>query len=122
MSLYANQLKCGSECVEMNQIVQDHLRTIDGRIQENVGTYNLRHELPNIFPGVPLNRKVAQIRFYHDILQSLENRGFIVTIDIKSANTTFLQVRWMSDDEKDRIEAMTSFIRDHKEAPEIPKK
>jgi hypothetical protein len=113
MSLTAKELsKSGARSGEIDTTIREQLRMIDEKLQRadrawgrNVVPVNLSLT----FGLVGLGKKESQRIVYAEIIKSLKERGFEVSILIEKTQTV-LYVAWVPDLNQEEIDAMNKII------------
>ena len=113
--LHASSLKSNEsqkKCIKI--LVKDLLSNIDSELKETHkdSKQHLETKLPITFTVPNMNNADAQRIIYSSIIESLEKRGFIVEIEIKSTST-ILYIRWLNDDEHKEIEIQNLILVKH---------
>lgn len=116
MSLKASSLK-HNEAQKRNvrAEVKNILANIDNEIRtahEQGKNYEVSISVPITFSIPHMQNKDAQRMIYYEIIKSLEEREFIVEIELKKDSTLFY-VTWLSSDEKTEIELQNTIIAKH---------
>jgi aspartyl/asparaginyl-tRNA synthetase len=113
--LQASSLKSNeSQKKYIKSVIKDLLNTIDSELKESHkdSKQNLETKLPITFTIPNMNNADAQRIVYSSIIESLEKRGFIVEIEIKSTSTV-LYIRWLNDEEHKEIQIQNLILAKH---------
>lgn len=118
MSVTAEQLsKTGARGKDIDSIVKDRLQVIDRELVNHTTTWGVnlyQHALPTTFNIPGLNKANAQRLVYSSILKDLIGRfgSKYVRLEISDKpEKTTLYIAWVTDVDKNEIDAMTSLIK-----------
>jgi hypothetical protein len=113
MSLKADVLKeSNAQRLSIRKEINTLLKLIDADLKSghDLGRYSIRVSLPILFAIPNMTNTTAQVKIYSHIMKSLEQRGFYVELDISNKDKRYLDITWISNQEKKELEEQMNYI------------
>ena len=98
-----------------SQIIEGEIKTILKTFQSEIleasknGATNVIVAVPTNFNIANMSNKMAQTIIYHRLIGELEEKGFVISIALDDASTTYC-VKWDVRNDADNLEDMRSTI------------
>jgi len=116
MTITVAQLSRNCGEIEIQRTTREQLDMIDHLLKtmsKTIGRNHIKIPLPVCFPEIATNNKdVIQIIIYNNILRSLEERGFTVSIEYEGKDTgAKLIIEWVNRLDIHDINKMNTYVK-----------